>query len=136
MAFWNWEYGTLAPCPLPRGLTGPGWKRTGPTSGKHQARRTCQGPGPGLREGEGSQRAPPPHTHISQTVSAGAEEGPGLALSPAPPAAGFHPQIWPRVPQRRKPSLLNAGKTGWGDDPVSRPKARRRRREDRRTRNG
>lgn len=26
MAFWSWEYGTLAPCPIPRGRTGPDWK--------------------------------------------------------------------------------------------------------------
>lgn len=126
--------GPWLPAPSLVGSQGQVGRRTRPTSGKHQASRTCQGPEPGLREGEGSQGAPPPHTHTSQAVSAGAEEGPGLAPSPAPPTAGFHPQIWPRVP--RGGNLANLMLERQGDDPVSQPKARRRRREDRRTRNG
>lgn len=101
-----WDPGSLPP---------PSWAHRARLEGEYgphleSIRRAgrAKGPGPGLREGEGSQGAP----HTSRAVSAGAEEGPGLAPSPAPPAAGFHPQIWPGVPLRRKSSLLNAGKTG------------------------
>lgn len=111
---------TLAPCPLPRGLVGPGWKENAVHIWKASgAPPDVPGRRAGAAGGGGEPRSFPPYPPsphptpaTSRAVSAGAEEGPGLAPSPAPPAAGFHPQIWPRVPLRRKLSLLNAGKTG------------------------
>jgi hypothetical protein len=88
------------PSPSPAGTAGPG---RGGEGGPHleSIRRAgrARAPGPAA-EGGGEPRRNPHHL----VGSAGAEEGPGRGPSPAPPAAGFHQQMWPGQPRAGNPA--------------------------------
>lgn len=76
---------------------------------------------PGCGRGEGSQGASP----STRAGSAGAEEGPGRVPSPAPPAAGFHQQIWAwAVPEEEAQLRARKGRVTTQSPPAPPPRDR------------